>query len=159
MSEMSDNFVHTGTASGGASTCSQPERDAAILADSDTDAEQLARRFHETYERLAPSFGYETRKDSAVPWESVPEKNRKLMIAVCAEIGAAQSAAVAAALEAERTKAALDELNRRGHDSDCRDGQWLLGLNVTSTLGCTCGLETRLTELRARAEGQTGGGK
>jgi hypothetical protein len=72
-------------------------------------------------------------------------------------VRAAQSAAVAAALEAERTKAALDELNRRGHDSDCRDGQWLSGLNVTS--GCTCGLEARLTELRARAEGQTGGGK
>ena len=49
-------------------------------------ADQLAQRFHETYERLAPSFGYETRKDSAVPWESVPEKNRKLMVAVCAEL-------------------------------------------------------------------------
>jgi len=50
------------------------------------DAEVLARMFHETYERLAPSFGYETRKDSAVPWEDVPERNKKLMIAVCAEI-------------------------------------------------------------------------
>lgn len=49
-------------------------------------ADQLAQRFHETYERLAPSFGYETRRDSAVPWESVPEKNRKLMVAVCAEL-------------------------------------------------------------------------
>jgi len=50
------------------------------------DAEALARMFHETYERLAPSFGYETRKDSAVPWEDVPEKNKKLMIAVAGEI-------------------------------------------------------------------------
>jgi len=49
-------------------------------------AERLARRFHETYERLAPSFGYETRKASAVPWDQVPENNRKLMTAVCAEI-------------------------------------------------------------------------
>lgn len=48
--------------------------------------EQLAQEFHETYERLAPSFGYETRKDSAKPWSDVPEKNKKLMIAVCAEI-------------------------------------------------------------------------
>lgn len=47
---------------------------------------ELARRFHETYERLAPKFGYETRESSAVPWEVVPEKNKKLMIAVCAEI-------------------------------------------------------------------------
>lgn len=49
-------------------------------------AERLARRFHEAYERLAPSFGYETRPDSAVPWEQVPQQNRALMIAVCAEI-------------------------------------------------------------------------
>ena len=27
-------------------------------------AEQLAQRFHEAYERLAPSFGYETRKST-----------------------------------------------------------------------------------------------
>jgi hypothetical protein len=48
--------------------------------------EQLAQRFHETYERLAPTFAYETRPDSAVPWEEVPPRNRALMIAVCAEI-------------------------------------------------------------------------
>jgi hypothetical protein len=49
-------------------------------------AEALARRFHETYERLAPDHGYETRKASAVPWEDVPEQNRSLMIAVAGEI-------------------------------------------------------------------------
>lgn len=49
-------------------------------------AEELAQMFHETYERLAPDHGYETRKDSAVAWESVPEKNKSLMIAVCQEI-------------------------------------------------------------------------
>jgi hypothetical protein len=27
-------------------------------------AEQLAQKFHETYERLAPSHGYATRKES-----------------------------------------------------------------------------------------------
>lgn len=48
--------------------------------------EELARFFHETYERLAPSFGYETRKDSASPWAQVPEKNRRLMVAVAAEV-------------------------------------------------------------------------
>lgn len=50
------------------------------------EADALAKRFHETYERLAPDFGYETRKDSAVPWENVPEKNKALMRAVCAEL-------------------------------------------------------------------------
>jgi len=49
-------------------------------------AANLARRFHETYERLAPNFGYETRKESAKPWADVPERNKNLMIAVCAEI-------------------------------------------------------------------------
>lgn len=49
-------------------------------------AETLAQRFHETYERLAPSFGYETREASAKPWADVPEQNKRLMIAVCGEI-------------------------------------------------------------------------
>ncbi len=36
--------------------------------------EALARHFHETYERLAPEFGYRTREESAKPWEQVPER-------------------------------------------------------------------------------------
>lgn len=42
--------------------------------------EQLAKMFHDSYEELAPLFGYKTRTESAVPWEQVPENNRKLMI-------------------------------------------------------------------------------
>lgn len=49
-------------------------------------AEQLARLFHEAYERLAPDYGYSTRKASAKPWAEVPEQNRLLMIATCAAI-------------------------------------------------------------------------
>ena len=49
-------------------------------------AEELAKLFHDNYERLAPEHGYETRKDSAVPWESVPERNKSLMIATCAAV-------------------------------------------------------------------------
>lgn len=44
--------------------------------------DELARFFHESYEKLAPRFGYETRKESAKPWEEVPEQNKKLMLAV-----------------------------------------------------------------------------
>lgn len=41
----------------------------------------LAERFHVLYEKLAPSFGYETRKDTKVfGYESV---NGRLMIEVC----------------------------------------------------------------------------
>ncbi len=45
-------------------------------------AEQIAQAFHETYERLAPDFGYETREASAKPWSEVPEQNKSLMVAV-----------------------------------------------------------------------------
>jgi hypothetical protein len=48
--------------------------------------EEIARKFHEAYERLAPAFGYATREASRKPWADVPAQNRDLMIAVCAEI-------------------------------------------------------------------------
>jgi len=54
-----------------------------ILASS---ADDMAQKFHEAYERLAPEYNYETRKESAVPWEDVPEDNRQLMTAVCREL-------------------------------------------------------------------------
>ena len=44
-------------------------------------AEELARLFHETYERLAPEFGYETRPESATSWDRVPDNNKHLMTA------------------------------------------------------------------------------
>lgn len=49
-------------------------------------AEQLACQFHLAYERLAVAHDYETRKESAVPWKDVPEKNRNLMIEVCKNV-------------------------------------------------------------------------
>jgi len=49
-------------------------------------AAALAQRFHAAYERLAPRFGYETREASAKPWAEVPDNNRALMTAVCAEL-------------------------------------------------------------------------
>jgi hypothetical protein len=45
---------------------------------------ELAILFHETYERLAPSFGYETRTDTRV--FDPQSKNGKLMVAVCREL-------------------------------------------------------------------------
>jgi hypothetical protein len=48
------------------------------------DAEYMAIKFHEAYERLAPSFGYATRNETRVFDEE--SANGKLMIAVCAEI-------------------------------------------------------------------------
>lgn len=51
-----------------------------------TDAETVAREFHETYERLAPDHGYRTREASAKPWADVPEQNKSLMVAVAADL-------------------------------------------------------------------------
>lgn len=49
-----------------------------------TNSKELAEKFHNLYERLAPSYGYETRLDTRV---FDPEsKNGQLMIAVCSSI-------------------------------------------------------------------------
>jgi hypothetical protein len=50
----------------------------------DISAEDLAVAFHEIYERLAPDFGYETRKETRRFQNDTP--NGRLMIAVCGEI-------------------------------------------------------------------------
>lgn len=55
-----------------------------INLESETPAEKLARMFHDTYERLAPSFGYETRKETREFSPDTP--NGKLMVAVCEEV-------------------------------------------------------------------------
>lgn len=39
----------------------------------------VARAFHERYEMLAPTFGWETQERSRLPWDEVPEHNRELM--------------------------------------------------------------------------------
>lgn len=49
-------------------------------------AEAVAQLFHETYERLAPEYNYQTRTASAVPWSHVPANNRELMIAVAEHV-------------------------------------------------------------------------
>lgn len=49
-------------------------------------AEELAKLFHDTYERLAPSHGYDTRDESAVHWNNVPANNKALMIATAQEV-------------------------------------------------------------------------
>lgn len=46
---------------------------------------ELAKKFHEVYERLAPQFGYETRTETRAFNPDSP--NGRLMIAVCQEIG------------------------------------------------------------------------
>jgi hypothetical protein len=48
--------------------------------------EELARLFHDTYEALAPSHGWETQERSRKDWDEVPAENKSLMIAVAARV-------------------------------------------------------------------------
>lgn len=57
-----------------------------IIVTRDPKAETITKAFHETYERLAPYYGYHTRPESAVPWDEVPEENKNLMMAVVTEL-------------------------------------------------------------------------
>lgn len=45
-----------------------------------TEAEFIARAFHEIYEKLAPTFGLTTVFESRVPWEDISDRNRNFMI-------------------------------------------------------------------------------
>lgn len=45
------------------------------------DAEKIACEFHETYERLAPKFGWGTQERARVAWSDLPPENAHLMIA------------------------------------------------------------------------------
>lgn len=49
-------------------------------------AEEVAAGFHALYEKHAPDFAYETRTESAVPWEEVPEADKRLMVKVVREL-------------------------------------------------------------------------
>ena len=73
--------------------------------------EAIAKLFHQTYERLAPDFGYETRRESAVPWEAVPDNNRKLMTATVR--GVVDELARVAGMEAHESRWTT-RLNRVG---------------------------------------------
>lgn len=48
--------------------------------------ERKARELHDSYERLAPKFGYETRDESRVEWQRLDPKLRALMIAAVDEV-------------------------------------------------------------------------
>ena len=64
--------------------------------------EQLARLFHDTYERLAPEFGYETRKDTKAFDPTSP--NGRLMMAVCKWVADSQTKPLDAEVERLRTR-------------------------------------------------------
>lgn len=92
----------------------------------DRSVETIARLFHDTYERLAPDFGYRTREASAKPWEEVPEQNRALMCATVTEVMDVLRAAHSEAGSEEAERVTLAEALRwlRNEDPSALKGYW-----------------------------------
>jgi len=76
----------------------------------------LARRFHETYERLAPQFGYATCDDTKAFDPQSP--NGKLIIAVCGEI--AQALAPQQAADGENMCEEIDRVRRESRKEQAK---------------------------------------
>jgi hypothetical protein len=51
-----------------------------------TTAEIIAKRFHEVYEDLAPTMGWETQERSRKSWEQLPIENKWLMVKVVEQL-------------------------------------------------------------------------
>lgn len=125
-----------------------------LAAGDETPAENLARRFHEAYERLAPSFNYSTREASAKPWSQVPIRNKRLMVAVAQELldqtpaggcssGEGSEPPVeqkADVVSADPPAGSIEERLRR-HRLTVNDGK------VFRFLSCSCGLNAGWADL------------
>jgi len=105
----------------------------------DARARTLAERFHEAYERLAPSYGYETRPDTKAfdPFSA----NGRLMIAVCGELTNPTPPASDAAVPAEQAVMVCPQCEGEGGYPDgiddaachtectrCRGNGWIVDL-------------------------------
>lgn len=105
--------------------------------------ENLARLFHENYERLAPDYSYETRKDSAVAWDDVPLKNQNLMVAT--------AIAVLQVIVPSASQLALDKLLKDARREEAR--WWANYVTFPMPIDkhgiCNCGLCERLRSLHA----------
>ena len=88
-------------------------------------SEQLARQFHEIYERLALSFGYETRTETRAFEPTTP--NGRLMIAVTDEIEATIQQRIAElTAELARLQEKLhDEMSQLEIATDLGNKRWL----------------------------------
>ena len=49
-------------------------------------SEELAKRFHDVYEKFAVEYGWKTQEQCQVEFEDLPKENRDLMVAVVSEV-------------------------------------------------------------------------
>lgn len=75
------------------------------------EAERLAKWFHNQYEDEAIRNGWATQKDCKVPFDELPEANRKTMIAVCEKLN------LKASERLEKVEAQLNEAVEFGFDN------------------------------------------
>src|SRR5229473_6765033 len=103
-------------------------------------AENLARFFHTTYEELAPQFNYSTRKASAVPWQDVPENNKRLMIAVSEQVILLFEAEARAEKIALKTLSGLEPVHPSGACVECGSVYLAPGEDPPRCRSCADGL-------------------
>lgn len=114
-----------------------------MMSINEREALDLAKQFHEAYERLAPQFGYETRE--ATRQFDAGSTNGKLMIAVCAELQTRAELATAPAVAAPAVEAPAawqfqDRdgvwcffMNERHRQETIKDGTWPIRALYTAT--------------------------
>lgn len=49
-------------------------------------SEELAKFFHDEYDKLAPRYGWRTQISTQVTFDQLPDNNRALMVAVCEQV-------------------------------------------------------------------------
>lgn len=49
-------------------------------------AQETARYFHDTYERMSPHYGFVTNQEDRIDWMELPERRRKLLIETCRQM-------------------------------------------------------------------------
>ncbi len=60
--------------------------EAALVPAATVTPTDVAKEFHRQYERMAPSFGYETRAETARLWDHLPDDNRRIMEATASAV-------------------------------------------------------------------------
>lgn len=77
--------------------------------------EQIAMLFHDTYERLGPSFGWDTQQRCKREWADLPPENKHLMVATCKEVRALLAAQPTGARGEEVSEPTGDDIGSAEH--------------------------------------------
>jgi len=96
--------------------------------------EKIAKQFHDTYEELAPFYGYITRKDTRK--FNPKSQNGKLMMAVCKKVIKSQREQAVKEVLGKIEKELAMEYEAYCHLPECQSSD-------TNDLPCDCGIQQR----------------